>query len=54
MNQTRENSKKPNFGPDFGQFSAKSGPKNFFCVTFTSTRCETLLQAIIVCNFKAN
>ena len=29
MNQTWENSKKPNFGPDFGPFGLNFGPKNF-------------------------
>ena len=30
MNQTLENCKKSNFGPDFGLFWPKFGPKNFF------------------------
>ena len=38
------------WGPDFGMFWA---PK-VFSMNFTSTRCYTLLQAIIVCNFKEN
>ena len=50
MNQTGANCKKPNSGPDFGQ----SGPKTFFIVGFTSTRCYTLLQAIIVFSLKEN
>ena len=41
MNQTWENGKKnPNFGP------------KIFFMGFTSIRCYTLLQAIIICNFK--
>ena len=39
-------------GPDFGQFCPKFAPQIFVCVDFTSTRCWTWLQAIIVCNFK--
>ena len=38
MNQTLENSKKPNFGPDFGYFGSNASPKKFF-LSFTSTRC---------------
>ena len=53
MNQTWENGKKPNFGPDVGPFCPKFGPLNFFA-GFTSTRCYTLLKAIIVGNFKGN
>ena len=30
MNQTWENSEKPNFGPDFGLFDLNLGPKNIF------------------------
>ena len=30
MNQTRENGKKPNFGPDFGPFGPNSGCQIFF------------------------
>ena len=30
MNQTWENNKKPNFGPDFGLFDPHWSPKNFF------------------------
>ena len=40
---------KPIFRPNFGPF----GPKNFFA-DFTSTRSQTLLLAIVVCNFKKN
>ena len=54
MNQIWENSKKYNFGPDFGQFYPKFGPQNFFFVGFTSTKYYTLLQATIVCNVKEN
>ena len=46
MNQTRKYGKKPSFGADFGL--------KFFFVGFASTRYYTLLQAIIVCNFKEN
>ena len=30
MNQTWENGKKPNFGPDFGPFGPNLGPQTFF------------------------
>ena len=50
MNQTRKNHKNPNFRPDYGPNLV---PQNFF-VIFTSTGCYTLLQAIIVRNFKEN
>ena len=55
MNQTWENGKKPNFGADFGSFWPKFGPPppQIF-MSFISTRCYTLLQAIIVSNFKEN
>ena len=36
MNQTWENKKKPNFGPDFGLFGPNLGPQIFFG-GFTST-----------------
>ena len=36
INQTWENSKKPNFGPDFGLIGPNLGPKIFF-VGLTST-----------------
>ena len=52
-NQTSENSKKPDFGLDFGPFGSNLGLPNFV-VSFTSTRCLALLQAIIICNFKEN
>ena len=55
INQTWENGKKPNFGPDFCPFWPKFGPQFFlFFVGATSIRCYTLLQTIIVCNFKEN
>ena len=38
---------------DLGSFGPNLGPK-FFCVYFTSTRCQVLFQALIVCNFKEN
>ena len=53
MNQTQENGKKPNFGSNFDPFLPNLRPK-FFFIDFTSTRCLTLSQAIIVCNFKEN
>ena len=37
----------PDFGPNFGH-------EGFFFMSFTSIRCYTLLQAIIICNFKEN
>ena len=46
--------KKTNFGPDFGRFWPTFDPPKFFFVGFDFTRCYTLLQAIIVCNFKEN
>ena len=51
INLTEENGKKNNFEPDFGLFGPNLVPK-FFSVNFTFTRCHTLLQIIIVCNFK--
>ena len=53
MNQTWEIGQKPSFGPNFGPFCPKFGPQIFF-MSFTSTRCCALVQAIIVCNFKEN
>ena len=35
MNQTWENGKKPNFGPNFGLFGSNLGPQDYF-VGFTS------------------
>ena len=46
--------KKTNSGTDFGSFGPNLGPKHFFSWAFTSTICYTLLQVIIVCNFKEN
>ena len=40
MNQTQENDKKPNWDPQF------------FFMDFTSAKRYTLMQAIILCNFK--
>ena len=37
MNQTWENDKKPNFGPDFGLFGTNLGPQNFF-TSFTYSK----------------
>ena len=45
---------KPNSGPDFGLFYPKCSSQLFFFVGFTSTRCEKLLEVIIICNFKEN
>ena len=51
MNQTWENSKKPNFGPNFGPFR----PHIFlFCVDFISISGKTLFQVIILCNLNEN
>ena len=46
MNKTWENGKKPNLRSSFG-------PK-IFVVSFTSTSCLTMLQAMTACNFKEN
>ena len=53
MNPTdkKKTGKKTNFGSDF--LAHIWSPKILF-VDFTSARCYTLLQAIIVCNFKEN
>ena len=56
-----ENGKNLDFGPNLEsqklmiltRFAPNLVPKIFF-VGFTSTRSYTLLQAIIVCNFKEN
>ena len=53
MKQTWENSKKPNFGIDFGPLGPNLG-LNFLFLDFTSTKCYRLLQGITVCNFKEN
>ena len=50
-NQTSKNDKKPNFGPDFGQYGPNLVPKIFF-VDFTSARSQSLFQAIILCNLQ--
>ena len=47
MNQTWEKSKKRNIGPGLGLFCPKLGPQKTFFMSFTSTRCYALLQAII-------
>ena len=44
--------KKTNFESNFGPFGQNFVPKNFNCVNSNFPRCYTLLQAIIVCNFK--
>ena len=50
MNETRENSKKSSFRPDFGQ---NLGPKNFF-VVLPPLNIRKLLQAITAYYFKEN
>ena len=50
MNLTYENGNKCSFGPDFGFFGRNLVSKNF--LSFISTRCDALLQAIIVWNFR--
>ena len=52
MNPTWENGRKPHFGPQFGPFWPKFGPKIFF-VGFTPIY-YTLLQAIIAWNLQEN
>ena len=52
MNLTYENGNKCSFGPNFGFFGTNLVPKIF--LRFISTRCYTLLQAIIVWNFREN
>ena len=57
MNKTIENGKKPNSGSNFGLFCTNVPPpppkkKKKFFMGFTYTRCQTLLQAIIIFNFK--
>ena len=51
---TEKKWQKTDFWPDFGLFWPKFGSQIIFFVGFTYTRCYTLLQAIIVCNFKEN
>ena len=53
VKKTRGNGKQPSFSHDFGPFGLNLGPKIFF-VDFTSTRSQTMLQAIIVRIFKEN
>ena len=43
----------PSVNANFDLFWPKFGPQNFF-VSFISTRCYALLQAIIECNYKKN
>ena len=46
-----------NFGPDFGPFCTvltQIWSTKIFDMDFTFARCYTLLQPIIVCNFKEN
>ena len=54
MNQTWENGKNLILGLILAFFTPNVVPNYFFFVGFTSTRCEKLLEAIIVCNFKEN
>ena len=42
MNQTWENGKKPNFGPNSGLFGTNLGTQMFLFVDFTSTSFYTL------------
>ena len=51
MNQIEKMAKKTNFGSDFG--GPNLDPQNFFS-GFISSRCYTLLQAIIISNFLEN
>ena len=54
LNQTWENEKnKLILGPILDRLVQIWAPKNF-SVSFTSTICYILLQAIIVCSFKEN
>ena len=52
MNQTWENGQRPIFGKDFGLFWPNFGPPKIFVVRFTYNICYTLLQDMIVYNFK--
>ena len=53
MNQTWENDKKSNSGPDFGLLSQNLGSQIFFAgSTFPSD--WTLFQPIILCSLKEN
>ena len=51
MYNSRENNKKPNFGPDFGMFGPNLGFPIFFP---SSTSFASLYQAAILCNLKEN
>ena len=53
MNQTWENGKKLNFGPNFGSLGPNLGHPNFFR-EFYLYKMFNMSQAIIVCNFKEN
>ena len=53
INQTWENGKKPNAGPDFLLFDPKLPPPPFFAC-FTSTSSQKLFQDIILGNLKEN
>ena len=50
MNKTRENGKKPNFGPDFGRFWPKFDPQKTFLLVFPlldlAHSCKLPLYAI--------
>ena len=49
MNQTSENAKKPNFGPDFGPFRRNLGPKKFSCVLpLPVVRCCSKLSWYVI------
>ena len=54
INLTWENGKKPSLRPYFGLFWPIFGTQRVFFVGFTSSKCYTLLEAIIVCNFEEN
>ena len=53
LSQTKKKSEKLTFGSNFDPFGPNLGPK-FFFRSFTSTRRQTLVQAIILGNFKRN
>ena len=52
MNQTWENGKNLILGLIFGSFDPNFGFRIIF--GFISTSCQTVLQAIILCNLKEN
>ena len=54
MNQTLEMVKKLILGLILARFNPNLAPPIFFFVGFTSTKCYTLLEAIIICNFMEN